>query len=241
MAVRCLTTILCGALILLCAGCAHELTIADFDTTYSGRSDTSLRGLSVAIVNSTRFEESAVMADKLRDALRRLGGYRVSTFKENKLDSTDYDVVISFSSPVLKGDGNWSNFFVCFPGYLVFAHAWAGYGYNAKFKFNCEIAAMDGSRLGNVSCSHDLDMRYARNQTCSGNIFGFCIFFPPFMVFPVINGLVQMGYDVGATTALYEKTFPAMANELAEQVIRKINAADWVESGTEKENGSYAY
>lgn len=201
---------------LLC-GCSHPLEIHNL-SDYSRRTiDHSGAGLSVALALETPSPGNDLLTQEIAFALVSQGGYRV-IYPASVWARPDVEAKISIVS---EREGSFGNFFVAWPGSLIFAHAWAGYGYTATFEIHCELIAPDrGERLGSMRFPVHLDLSHAD----FGRSWANCFLWPFTSPFAFLNGIWCVHYDPDVDAPLHREAFPPVAGHVASAIIRTLSA-----------------
>ncbi|MGN0854686.1 MAG: hypothetical protein ACI4R9_04095 [Kiritimatiellia bacterium] len=201
-------------LMVFCCGCAHVLEITNLDDYRSQGDGVFRHKVTVKIENGDDSESTHIICKQIEAELSRRGCVIVDSESSEYLISCDVGTVES---------ANASNFWVSWPGYIIFAHAWLGYGYDVSYIFNCEILkTADKALVGRVEDSVELHMRYADFGTTWG---AGCGWIPYLGIFPsVINGLYVMSvYDEDITPDLRAETHPVLAEFIVDKLIEKMN------------------
>ncbi len=227
--------------LLLFSGCAHNLEYNGIDVYHAAKQDHTFKEVRVAIlvddsdISRAALHELTPLAQKLQESLSRQGGYAVSVVHSMPQHRTA-DVVVNMSLAGMNKSAKGSNFWVCWPGFILFTHAWLGYGYSFSLVTTCDVMlASDKSSLGKVSIPLDLNVRYADFTTTVLN--GVTWF--EWSVLGAVNGCIQMvNYDSDFEPELREQVYPVYTSQIADGIIEIINAQPWKFS-TNKDDTSY--
>ncbi len=213
------------------AGCTHNLEVKGFDRYHTGKHDHSFKDVKVVVlIDDTKHtrketEELSPIAQKVQDALAKQGGYSVSVLRGMPRNPAA-DVIVKLGVSNLNKSASGSNFFVCWPGFIIFTHAWLGYGY--KFELvtvGDVILASDNTSLGKVSVPLNLCVRYADFETTVLN--GITWF--EWSILGAVNGIIQMSnYDDDFEDELHARVYPIYASQIADGIIEIINRQPWV-------------
>jgi len=198
------------------AGCAHPLTIKNM-SLYKGEFISSQAGdtsIGISSVTSTPEEERLLIATA--NALKK-NGFKVSyPFypTAEKVKNVDYVVKVAVSSEY-RGSG-W-NFLINWPGFLVWAPAWHGYNYGAKYHFDVDLSRSGGEEsLPRLSVPIDLDIRHAAmNRTWTE------LSWLEFSAIAFVGGILFTRYDHSVTPALVDK----VEIKIGDYVASKISSA----------------
>lgn len=206
---------------LLC-GCSHDLEIRDLDRFSERVMDASQAGLSVGLALDSSGLDDEILAQEVASALQRQARYHV-TYPAT--DFTWADVFIRMTLVEKEKTGSVGNFFVCFPGFLLFTHAWLGYAYHSTLTVRCDlVAAVTGEHIGTIEVPIGLDMRQAElDRTWANGFLGW--YYAGIPCF--INGFFCVPYDPDLDPVLRREVFPILGAHVASQIIRTLNALPW--------------
>ena len=196
-----------------CTGCQHEMEVMNlYQYTQHNAIDKVQEGLTIALIPRDRSQMDFYRHVAVE--MEHLGGYRVSVLEN--IDLADITIDIAYSCDEIS---DWKNFFVCMPGFLIFTHAWLGYGYEYVAKWRTIAFDKNSSRkLFDAPIDMKLEFRYAQLGTAWANNFGFFYGVPA-----LVNGICVQFYDKWATTELIRTTEKDVARYLAHQLVLKIN------------------
>lgn len=128
--------------------------------------------------------------------------------------TADYTVSISVN-PQYSGKG--SNFFVNWPGFLIWAPAIWGYGYNANI--STDIVVTDNARKKSITSSlkNSYDFRQAEIDRTWTEIGWLEV-----GLIPLIGGFYMMNYDTDATQDFIHLVSENYGSEVSKGIIRSI-------------------
>ena len=200
----------------LTTSCSHTLEVKNlglYKPTFMSSIRRDIR-IGVLAVTSAPEEERLVLGAV--NALKR-DGFKVTypffSNEENR-QAVDYVVKLTTSSEY-RGSG-W-NFWINWPGFLIWTPAWHGYDYGALYHFDADITeTKTGTELPQLSAPVDLDIRHAAINRTWTEISWF-----EWSVIAFIGGLVFMRYDKSVTPLLLDAT----ETKIADYVASKIEAA----------------
>jgi hypothetical protein len=201
-------------------GCAHNLELCNIHHYTSGiASDYSKRGLRVFVVSSTFDVSSQTFCRNIGMQLAHQGGYAVTSTADQSGSKADVDVRVSVTT---EATGDPSNFLVSWPGFVVFAHAWLGYGYHVKYKVNCVVSNSDtGEKIAEFTEPLNLELRHSEfDRTWAAG----CGWLFLYTATAFVNGFYVMSYDDDITPQLYTAAYPALAGRVAQRLVKVINA-----------------
>ena len=201
----------------VCGGCAHNLEIRNlYEYQTTGGYDFSKRGISVDLECATPTEAAQKFCEQIGVQLSQKGGYHASM--GNRLGT---DVGISCEVAV-RESAKASNFFVSWPGFILFTHAWLGYGYEVDYSIRCRIVSpKTGEVLATVNDAMRLHLRYADfGTTWMAGCGWLFLYSAP----AAVNGLFVMStYDQDITPELYYKAYPTLAAHVVKKIVETVN------------------
>ncbi len=197
------------------SGCAHPLTMENISLYRAGFINSGLTNSSIGLnaVTSTPEEERLVLA--VANSLKKEGFRVIYPYYQNNNNSqgVDYSIKINAGSE-FKGSG--ANFFVNFPGFLIFAPALLGYSYNVNFDFNIDVVDnKNNTNIPRITVPIKLRIKHADiNRTWTE------ISWLEVGGIAFISGLFFMGYDKSVTPLMMDNA----ENKLGDYVSSKISA-----------------
>ncbi len=212
-------TLILSFLSLLAVGCTSRFEITNPDDYADRLFDYSQEGLCLGIKIDKPSRDADIIGQGITKALREQAEYRAfyQHIIRDRLDViADIKIDHDFS-------GSIGNFFVAFPGYIFFTHAWLGYKYNADFKVSCILTAVVTDEIiGTIEFPIHVDMRHAdAGRTWSNAIIW------PVAPFSVLNGLYCITYDDDITRDLRTEYYSTISQYIASEIIKVINNQDW--------------
>lgn len=167
-------------------------------------------------MNNSAIRDAGVFAESLATAMSRRGGYVIAD--DGRVAP---DVIVEMDMKA-GYHGKVSNFFVSWPGFLIFMPAWRGYRYVIDYNFDLQIKAVSGATIGTLHEPCRLEVRHADfGRTWAA---GCGWFF--FATLPAAaNGFYVITCDKDVTPLLYDSVCPSVANFLAAKVVQCINAS----------------
>ncbi|MBI5555803.1 MAG: hypothetical protein HY920_08145 [Elusimicrobia bacterium] len=132
-----------------------------------------------------------------------------------------------------RADGQ--NFIITFPGFILFAHAWAGYKYYIDIATISTLLDKDGKVLKNATFNTTYEIRYtsfARGATTS--LCGWIL--PPYGGLDIIAGAFFAGtFDHRGTDEFYDKVKDSYSSYIASKIVRQIKKQEDKEAPKESE------
>ncbi len=209
------------ALALLC-GCSHELEIQNIDRFSNRVVDASQAGLVVGITLDSIGVEDDLLVQEVSMALTRQANYHV-VYPASVYARSDVSIRLALVDK--EKSGSIGNFFVCFPGFLLFTHAWLGYKYHASATVRCDLTVTaTGEPIRTLEIPIDLEMRQAElDRTWANGVIGWYYLGIPCF----INGFFCVPYDPDLDPALRQEAFPTLGAHIASQIIPVLNVLPW--------------
>jgi len=202
-------------------GCSHSLEIKNLSQYQSNSLNTISKDLSMGIITPNSGNDGQILVTGTAQALSGYLGQVVYPYSASNSQEVDIISKISVSSDH-KGSGY--NFWINFPGFLVWASAWNGYVYEPSYKVDVNMMrADDNSVIDSFSLPIDLDVRHSsidRTWTqitwLESGIIGF------------IGGLVFMRYDNDVTPLVDAAIQKPIGDFIAQEMANRIrNSKDY--------------
>ena len=234
----------------LLVGCSHQFEVVNKSDFAGGRiRDDKHVGLNVALlvepykINDPK-EQGQLLEYKmakipipvtkqflqdLAKSLNAQGGYR--SFVAEDWDSVrEADVVIRISEQV-NGKSCGKNFWIGFPGCIIYAPAWNGYAYEVNWKFCVSLEnPSTGLPMGDLILDRRLEVRYASDGEADGHYGNYnagylWMLVPLGPVFALIEASNNAGtYCVGTTLAARRTgALAVFVDGIAREIVAKIN------------------
>ena len=206
-------SLIIGAIVIL-AACTHTLELT------SNPADTS-------IVKSPQSPVSIGFSDTddelLNAVINKIGSHsRISDIKKaHKTGDSDVDYEIHLNNDVSYG-ATGQNFFITFPGFIIFTHAWLGYKYTADIKTTSVLMDPEGGRLSEAVIHAPYEFRFTSfPRGAAASLVGWLV--PGYGLFAVIpGGIFASNYDERATPELIQMITPSYSSFVADKVIDQI-------------------
>lgn len=220
------------AILALAGGCSHRLKVYNLENLPSYACDFSQRGLRLKLIDGSRTGDSDCLASEVARALSSHADYYVQYGLRNAAEPdaampTGPDAVepaepVAVVRILVDSDysGSGSNFFVSWPGYLVFAPALLGYKYHARYEIKVDMATAAGQPLTRLkTIPLHMEVRHSRYGRTAGAEMGWI---PVYFWLPVINGFHCMSYDADVTTEIRTAVFPRIADYVAAEIAKGL-------------------
>ena len=203
---------------LIFMGCSHSMRItntADYFSPVSSPLREPVK-LGVTSSNDTDIQNSRYVTS-IVDALQRTGSFeRIIYPFSQAVHKEQADIIVDITvSPHYSGRG--SNFFVNWPGFLIFAPAIWGYGYNAEIETRINITHLKDGRSQQLTIPIKYKFRQAeidRTWTEIGWL--------EWGVIPLIGGIVFTSYDTDVTDEFISKVSPNYGPYIAKKILEAM-------------------
>lgn len=203
-----------GMSILLClTGCAHRLEVKNMDM-YQVSNISSMpldTKIGVKAVSATREEERLLIATV--NSLKTNGFFVVYPYFQQKGRETEVDYVMTLS-PSSQYHGSNTNFWINWPGFLIWTPAWHGYHYRAVYDFDIFIRDVKNQKdFPKLTVPIDLEIRHAAmNRTWTE------ISWLEWGAIALIGGVIFTRYDDSVTPELLDHTEDKIGDYVASKV-----------------------
>lgn len=207
-----LLSLLFGMLII--SGCTHNLHITNAEDYFSPPSPPLAKPLKLGVTSSSITDpKNSRYVAAIVDALQRSGNFeRVLYPFSQTVNQGQADVLIDIAiNPKYKGNG--VNFFINWPGFIIFAPAIWGYKYNAEIETQLSITNLADNSSKQHAIATNYTFRHAdmeRTWTEIGWV--------EVGIIPLIGGIVFTGYDTDITDEFITK----VASNYGSFVSRKV-------------------
>lgn len=197
------------ALAITLAACSHPLEIKNL-SAYQPTHKTFAKSLAIGVTSTNTIQNGRKLVDGVAHNLRF---YSQRVFYPAS-PGQPYDLLadISISS---RHKGSLANFFISFPGFLVWAPAWNGYVYRPGYDINVDLRQGD-QIVDSFTVPVDLNVRHAdidRTWTelswLESGILAF------------VGGIVFTTYDQDVTPEVETAAQQQLGNYLAQEILRR--------------------
>lgn len=208
---------LVGALLV---GCSHTLEVKNISEYKSDSLVQKInKPISIGIVFSEGDDtELRQMVKEVGSELQKYTTEVVYPFNPNGYKKVDVEARVSIDAEY-KGSG--ANFWINWPGFLVFAPAWNGYVY--KVNYEVEVALFDVAKsklIDKFTLPINLDIRHAAiNRTWTE------ISWLEVSALAFIGGLAFTQYSPSVTPLVVHATSRTLGNYIAEEIVNHLNAS----------------
>jgi len=126
--------------------------------------------------------------------------------------------VIAYIDVTPKYRGVGTNFFVDWPGFLIFTPAWHGYSYHADLQTRVELVSANTKQpIGNFDWHHDYEFRQAdigRSWVEVGWL--------EYGAIPLIGGFFAMQYDTDQTDPFIQMVGNSFGNQISTRISQNL-------------------
>lgn len=202
---------------LLMTACSHNLRVTNLDEYFTAPAPPKKQTYRVGVIsNSDGHVQNSRYVAAIVDALRTDPSIeKVSYPYSITMDENNIDLLLEiFVNP--KYSGRTSNFFVNWPGFLIWAPAIWGYGYNAEIDTVVTITRMKDRHSQQISVPTKYDFRHADSGRTWTEIGWLEVSLIPFF-----GGFYMTQYDTDATDDFIRNVSP----NYGQYVTRKVLAA----------------
>jgi len=188
-------TLLFVLITLYCIGCSHNMQVTNMKDNFSPPIPPPKETIKIGIKSSDDAEmEKCKYVSAVVDAIRRSGSFEKTIYPySHSVHNGDVDVIVDLSvSPTYSGNG--SNFLVNWPGFLIFAPAIWGYGYNAEIETTASITFSEQNISQQISMPTKYKFRQAEIDRTWTELGWFEV-----GIIPLIGGIAFTQYDPDVT------------------------------------------
>ncbi|WP_345970910.1 hypothetical protein WCX72_03535 [Sulfurimonas sp. HSL1-6] len=210
--------IIIGALaVLLLTGCSHKLevlNINDYKNWQHNALDTKTK---IGIVSSTQNKYGQQIIRGISSGLNNASAVVFYPYHENQVEDIAVDFIANIDVEQ-QYDGSGWNFLINFPGFLVWAPAWNGYEYKAKFTIDVALTDANNSAVDTFQTPVDLDIRHAEMDRTWTEVGWFEV-----GIIPLIGGIAFINYDDDVTPILIDEIEAPIGDYIAQEIVSRIN------------------
>lgn len=201
--------------VIVACGCAHQLTVRNMQDYRASGIVNLPAATTVGVIEDGGDKNTSLLVDGVASEMQRNGAKVVYPCAANGQPA---DVVAQITvKPVFKGSG--ANFFINFPGFLVWAPAWNGYVYKANFDIHVNL--VKGSDRSVVLNSFDvpvnLDIRHAAIDRTWTEVSWFEV-----GAIALVGGIVFMQYDSDVTPLLMREIERPIGEYVAKKILTNV-------------------
>jgi hypothetical protein len=199
-------------------GCTHSLEIKNLSQYQSSSLHTLSKDLSMGIVTSNANSDGQLLVTGTAQAMSGYLGQIIYPYSAGNSPEVDIISKIAISSDH-KGSGY--NFWINFPGFLVWAPAWNGYIYEPSYKVDVNmVKADDGSTIDSFTLPINLDVRHASFDRTWTEISWLEVGAIAF-----VGGLVFMSYDDDVTPLVDSAIQKPVGDFIAQEMAKRLRTS----------------
>ena len=203
-------------LVIATSGCTHVLTIPNMRMYKPDFvNSTDVTGI-IGIVNNDSQPDTNRLVNSMANNLKKNGFKVIFPYYANQnSDNADFILKVNTMSEYA---GKGSNFFVNFPGFLIFAPALFGYGYRANYTFDVDITEVATQEtLPRLTIPIVLDIRHAAINRTWTEVSWFEV-----GVIAFVGGIIFMSYDPSVTNLVLDKYEGKLGDYIATKITQTI-------------------
>ena len=203
---------------LVFTGCSHPLRITNADTYFTPPTAALKEPIKVGITSGNSADpQTSRFVNSIIESLQKSGNIERAIYPYNQaIHREQIDLMIDINVvPHYSGEG--LNFLVNWPGFLIFAPAIWGYGYNAEINTQVNITRLSDSSSKQISIPTKFTFRQAeidRTWTEVGWL--------EFGVIPLIGGIVFIQYDPDVTDEFIIKVSPYYGPYIVSKILEAL-------------------
>ncbi len=205
----------------LLSGCTHAMRITNADKFTLSPAAPLTKPVKLGITSaSDAHPQNKRYVAAIIEALQKNGSISQVLYPYKRSENDTVDAVADITvNPKYSGVG--SNFFVNFPGFLIFAPAIWGYGYQADIDTQVLLVNAKDSSQQQISIPCSYEFRQAdMNRTWTE------LGWLEIGIIPLVGGIVFTGYDENVTEQFITKVSPSYGPFVATKIVSAIRPAE---------------
>ena len=207
-----------GAALVL-SGCTHPIEVKNIRTYQTQMSMSLNNKLTLGIIPQYGDPDCQMI---MRAVSSSLASSADIIMPYQKGSSRKVDVIANIAiQPDYRGS-LW-NFWINWPGFLIFTPAWNGYVYKVGYKVDVDLAKAGGNEaISSFSIPIELDVRHAAmNRTWTE------LSYLEVSVIAFVGGVLFIEFDDQVSTLTAEKAKDALAGYISAKILTKLSAAGY--------------
>jgi len=197
-------------------GCQHALTIKNIDS-YRQVGVVSQKAASVGLVVQSGDASSGRLGDGIAAGLRDCSTEVLFPYVPEGARKADVQANVAIHP---KYDGSGANFFINFPGFLIFTPAWNGYVYKVDYDVSVTLARVsDNAPIDTFSLPIKLNIRHADYNRTWTEVSWFEV-----GIIALGGGLVFTQYDEKVSPLVADAAKTTLGSYIAQEIVKKMNA-----------------
>ncbi len=203
---------------LLAIGCSHQLRITNADEYFSRPTPPLREPLKVGIVSqSVSHRQNGRYVEAIVDALRNTGSFDKVLYPYDPAIHGDLVNLIVDIAVEPKYSGRGTNFWVNWPGFLIFAPAIWGYGYQAEVNTRVSVTKKPDGGSQMIEVSPVYRFRQAEIDRTWTEIGWFEV-----GIIPLIGGVAFIQYDPDVTDRFITEVSPNYGALIAGKIVAAL-------------------
>ena len=203
---------------LVFSGCSHSLHITNLDEQLMTPVPPLKEPVKIGVSSGNEVQvQNARYVAAIVEALKHNSNVGQVVYPYSRATSTaPVDVLVDIAVNT-KYDGKGNNFFVNFPGFIIFAPAIWGYGYDAWIDTQVSVTDLKSNVSQQISSPAHYTFRHAdidRTWTVAGG----WVIWP----IPLVGGFVFTGYDPDITDLFITKVSPSYGPYVASKIMASL-------------------
>lgn len=207
-----------GFLAMISSGCTHNMRITNVDDYFTPPAAVPKQTVKVGVTSSNMGQpQNSRYVSAIVDALQRNSAIERVIYPYTTANNKDQaDAVIDISVHP-RYDGKGSNFFVNWPGFLIFAPAIWGYGYTADINTEATVTNIKSGKSQQLSIPAHYEFRQAEIDRTWTEVGWFEV-----GIIPLIGGIAFTGYDDDLTPEFIKNVAPSYGPYIATKTTKVV-------------------
>jgi hypothetical protein len=200
---------------ILLTGCTHQLHITNSAEYFAPPATPTRQAIKLGVTSSSISDpQNSKYISAIVDALQKNSSIERVIYPYNQAankDMTDAVVDISVNA---RYDGDGSNFFVNFPGWLIFAPAIWGYGYSAQIETLATVTSEKDGQSRQITIPITYHFRQAAMNRTWTEVSWFEV-----GIIALVGGAVFTSYDTSVTDEFIQNASPNYGPYVAKKIV----------------------
>jgi len=206
-------TLIITFLFFIILGCTHTLEIKNL-TEY--RASSSHKPLVLGVNTNTQDLYDRRLVDEVINSLQKYVKQVIIAYNLN-IEKNPADVAVSIEC-YSKYRGSWVNFFINWPGFLIWCPAWNGYVYKANYTFQVTLT---DPKTGNTFSNFTVPVHYKLRQAEMDRTWTE-VGWLEIGIIPFIGGIVFTKYDKDITPDVIDEVGTNTGAFVASRILQEI-------------------
>jgi len=198
-------------------GCTHDLRITNLDRYQNFEFKQFRNKTIIGIVPELDNIEHKKIVKSFAEGLTKYEAVVILPYNLLNISSVDYITKISINS---NYRGSWTNYFIDFPGFLIWTPVW--HGYNYTISHNVQIKLISGKTNKEIK-QFNIPIELKVKQADSGRTWVQCGWLET-GIMPFIGGFFHIQYDDDVTAMVTKEIYYPIGSYVAEEIIDQIMA-----------------